>query len=122
MKRTHIFVHFIMSQRIERNWELLKLLCKCKRNQQKAILEASGNDLLRAVCECAYNTLRGNVQLTTGQKRKLATYKNHLRQLADRKTSLKKKNQIVLQRGGNLLALLLPPIIQGLEKLLFNRS
>ena len=115
------FFVFIISQRIERNWQLLKIISKCNKKQQKAIIEAFGNDLLRAVCECAYNTLTGNVPLSTTQKRKLARHKASLRQLADKRIALKTKNEIV-QSGGNLLTLLLPPIIQELGKLVFNQN
>ena len=57
------------------------------------------------VSECAKNVLRGNVPLTTNQRTKLGRNKKNLRSLTIKKTSLKKKRQI-LQKGGFLAALL----------------
>lgn len=108
-----------MSRCIEQNYELLKLLAKTRGKQRQAIINASGKDLIQAVCECAYNLLRGNIELSTDQKRRLATKKKHLRDLAANKVSLKKKREII-QRGGNLLAFLLPPVVESLSKLLFH--
>jgi len=53
--------------------------------------------------------LRGNVPLTSKQTTKLRRNKKNLRSLATKKTSLKKKRQI-LQKGG-FLAALLPPVL-----------
>ena len=108
-----------MSRRVEQNYELLKLLAKSKGKQRQAILDASGSELLRALCECVHNLLRGNILLSTNQKRKLASKKNHLRDLAAKQVSFKRKREII-QRGGNLLTVLLPPIIESLGKLLFK--
>ena len=108
-----------MSRCVEQNYELLKLLAKTKGKQREAIINASGNDLVKAVCECAYNLLKGNIELTTEQKRKLARKKRHLRDLTANKVSLKKKREII-QQGGNLLTVLLPPVIESLSRLLLH--
>lgn len=109
-----------MYRRAEQNYGLLKLLAKSSAKQRQAILDAAGKELLKSVCECAYNLLRGNISLSKTQKRKLAAKKKTLRDLTAKKVSLKRKREIILQRGGNLLSVLLPPIIQTLEKIFFN--
>jgi len=59
--------------------------------------------------ECAKNILCGNVQLSPKQKTALRHNKQNLRRLSIKKTSLKKKPQII-QKGGFLGAILAPVI------------
>ena len=77
--------------------------------------EASA-DLIKALCECTLNILKGNIKLTTAQKKKLARYKNILRSLAVKRTSMKKRKTI-LQSGG-LIGALLSPVLGVLGALL----
>ena len=71
------------------------------------ILKGADKDLLQCLSECAHNILRGNVHLTPNQKAKLTKYKQKIRQVADKQTSLKTK-QKTFQTGGFLPALLAP--------------
>ena len=75
----------------------------------KAIIRSSDRDLVNTLCECCFNVLKGNVQLTSSQKKKLQRHKNTLRQLSNKKHSLKRKRHL-LQKGGFLGALLGPVI------------
>ena len=109
-----------MSRCVEHNYELLKLLSKTKGKKREAIINASENDLIKAISECVHNVLSGNVELTPEEKRKLAPKKKHLRDLADSKVSFKQKREVI-QRGGNLLAVLLPPVIESLGRLFFQK-
>lgn len=61
--------------------------------------------------------LKGNVPLNSAQKKKLSTKKNVLRQLALKKTSLRKKQKLI--QSGGFLGALLGPIISVLGGL-FN--
>ena len=96
-----------MSARVKRQAHTLKLLAKSKPHICKAIIKGSDNDLVKCLSECAYNVLRGNVAITKTQKTKLTKYKQKLRKVADKKTSLKQKRKLV-QTGGFLTALLVP--------------
>ena len=80
-----------MSARVKRNLPLLKMLTTSKPAATKAIL--TDPVLIRAICECCHNVLKGNVPLTPRQKKRLARYKKKLRQLSDRKTSIKRKKK-----------------------------
>ena len=77
---------------------------------------------MASICECAYNTLNGNVPLTPAQHRKLRRYNKQLRTLANRKKSQKVKKR-TLQSGGFLGALLstILPVVTGLIGGLVNR-
>jgi len=59
------------------------------------------------ISECAINILHGNVQLSAKQKTALRHNKQNLRRLSIKKTSLKKKRQII-QKGGFLGAIIAP--------------
>ena len=90
----------------------LTLLIQCPSKTRKAMIAGGSSGLVKALCECALNILKGHVPLTMKQKRSLKRRKKDLRSLASRKTSLKKKKKI-LQKGG-FLGPLLAPLIGGL--------
>ena len=96
-----------MSTRVKRQAPVLRVLAKNDPHVCKAILRGADSDLLKCLSECAYNILRGNVKLTPAQKAKLSKYKQKLRKVGDKKTTLKQK-QKVIQTGGFLPALLAP--------------
>lgn len=96
-----------MSARIKRNLPLLKVLCGTKPALIKAVLKGASPDLISALCECSLNILKGNVHLTPAQKKQLPQYKQSLRTLARKGTSVKRRKQI-LQKGGFVGALLKP--------------
>ena len=98
-----------MSSRLKRQATVLQALAKSHPHVCQAILQGADKDLLQCLSECANNILRGNVNLTAAQKTQLTKYKQKLRQVADKKTALKRKQQIV-QTGGFLPALLAPLI------------
>ena len=97
-----------MSSLVRRNGAVLKVLSKTNPAAAKALIQSASPDLLNALCECALNVLKGRVTISSLQKRKLAHHKRELRDLVKKRTSLKRKRQI-LQRGG-FLGLLLKPL------------
>lgn len=112
-----------MSARVRKQADVLKVLAKGKPALCKAIVKGADQDLLRCLCECSHNILKGNVPLTSAQKAKLTRYKKELRAVAKKSTSQKKKKQ-VLQKGGFLPALLAPllaPIIAPLATKVFGK-
>ena len=102
---------------IKKHLPLMQYLAKGKPKINKAIIEESGSDVMKLFCECAKNTLNGNVKLTPVQYKKLKRYKTQLRQLTDKKIGHKKKKKL-LQRGGFLGALLgaVIPALIGLTR------
>ena len=105
-----------MSECLKRNAAILRLLQKLKPSTARAVMKEASPDLIKALCECTLNILKGNIKLTTTQKKKLARYKNILRILAVKRTSLKKRKTI-LQSGG-LIGALLSPVLGVLGALL----
>lgn len=73
----------------------------------KANIANADADFLCCLAECAYNIIKVNVPLSAVYKRNLQKYRTYLRKLSKKKTSVKKKKEI-LQTGGFLSALLAP--------------
>ena len=109
-----------MSRRLKKQEQVLRRLWRARKPQTvKDIIKTGGKELTNILCECALNVLRGNVPLKKQQKLRLTPHKKGLRELSDKKTSVKKKTNI-LQRGGFLSALLGPII--GIVGSLLARS
>ena len=86
---------------------MLQLLCGAKPALIKAVLKGASPDLIKALSECSLNILKGHVHLTPAQKKQLSRYKQSLRALAKKGTSVKRRKQI-LQKGGFIGAILKP--------------
>ena len=113
-----------MSKHMKDNLPYLQVLVKSKPKLHKllehgpVIIEHGPVSLITSICECALNLLKGVIPLTPRQKHRLAWYKTHLRGLASKKVSRKRKKQFLNQKGGNLLTALLPPVLTVLVSLL----
>ena len=108
-----------MSSVVERALPLLQTLVASKPILRKAIIDHASPDLIHAVTEIIWNTLKGVITLTDEQKRRLSRHKKEFRALVDKKLSIKKKRKILNQKGtGAALAALIPIAIS----LLANRG
>ena len=96
-----------MTARLKKHLEFLKVLQKSKGKLRKNLLKDIDNDVLKCLCDCAHNTLCGNLPLSSVHFKQLKKHKNKLRVLASKKVSLKKKKHLV-QSGGFISALLAP--------------
>ena len=107
--------------KIKEHLPLLKFLAKGKPKIRKAIIDESGPEVIHALCECAQNTINGNVKLSPAHFKKLKRYKKQLRLLADKKVGVKRKKR-ELQKGGFVGALLgaVLPTLAGLVGNLFS--
>jgi hypothetical protein len=101
------------------NIESLQSLARATPPKRKLLLKAADGGLVKAVCECASNTLHGNVPLTPKQKKTLRRHKKIMRVLAG-KSKLENKKKRLVQEGGGLVAPLLaaaiPLLMQMLKK------
>ena len=96
-----------MSRRVQKHAVQLKMLRDATPRLRKQIMHHCGKEILDCVCECVKNVLKGNVPLTSSQKQNLSRHRNKLRKLSLKKTSEKKKNEMI-QKGGFLCALITP--------------
>ena len=101
-----------MAQRLRKNHDFLKLLAKCTPAQRKAILRTADDSLVKTICECVLNVLKETVPVSKPAKRKLLKHKKSLTSLAEKSTPLHKKKKILVQKGGNFLSVLLPPVLR----------
>lgn len=109
-----------MSQLVINHVDVLKALHKLKPSQRVALLKTADKALIHCITECVYNILAGKVPLSAPQKAKLARRKQLLRNLVKRSTGWKTKKNILIQKGGSLLPLILGPLLSGVLKSLFN--
>ena len=77
-------------------------MAKCKPSLRKLLIEHGPVSLITSICECVLNLLKGAIQITPRQKRRLARHKTHLRGLANKKVSRKKKLNCFLKEIGNI--------------------
>lgn len=96
--------------------EHLKLLCKAKK--KSAFLRKCPNSVIKNVCECALNLLKGTIPVTKRQKNRLTPYKRTLRRLGDKKVPLFKKRRLLVQKGEGFLSILIPAAVSVLSTLI----
>ncbi len=97
-----------MSKRLKKHIDLLKILKKANPQQRKILLQTCEKGLICCLCECIKNVLLGNVKISKSKHNVLAKDAVVLRKLADRKTNLDQKRNLLVQKGGFLPALLAP--------------
>ena len=106
-----------MSSAVERALPLLQTLISSKPVLRKAIIDHATPDLIHAITEIIYNTLKGVIELTPDQKRRLSRYKEQFRALVNKRLSVKKKRKILNQKGtGAALAALIPVALALLSR------
>lgn len=94
--------------------EILRSLCYLPKTERFALLKQVDLRLVKLICECAYNILRGTVPLTTQQKSHLKRHVGQLRRLTRKGEKIEKKRQIIQRGGGGFLPALLVPIVTTL--------
>lgn len=95
----------------------LQLIKTCPKALRKKLLKNIPSRSVKAICECTLNVLKGNVPLTTSQKRYLSKYKSTLRKIGTKKGSLSSKRNLIVQKGG-FLNILLPAALSVLTTLI----
>jgi len=98
----------------------LRAICKCKNKKRKAIVQNASGGVIRTIAQLGKNILNGNFKLSPRQKQRLRRHKNTLRALSLKRSSLKKKRKLLMQKGGAFLPLLLAPILSAVAGSLFN--
>jgi hypothetical protein len=73
----NLFGGRLTMRRIRSNYHALQMLLKAQPKLRKAIILNARKELLNSISECALNVLRGNMQLSACQKRKLRKHKTN---------------------------------------------
>lgn len=93
---------------------LLQALVYANPKQRQCIIRHADKKLLICICECSLNLVKGNVDLTLKQKKKLKKYKSLLYRLAGNGNLKSKKRIIVNRTGSSILPLILVPVLTAI--------
>lgn len=100
-----------------RQLPLLRILATTAPSTRKTILKAADYNLIKAIVECVYNVLVGNVKVSPQCVKKLRKHKKVLRKIHSGKSrKWKNKKKTIVQTGGSFLPLLLAPVISYLAE------
>lgn len=88
-----------MSQRIRSHLVLFKIISQADKKLIKALFKFLDKDFVEALSECCYNFLKGNIKVSTISLRKLNNHKTSIRELGDKKKSIKSKKEVISQKG-----------------------
>ncbi len=96
--------------RLWRNLPHLKDLKKSSAKKRRKIISSAPPELINTLCDCCLNATSGTLKLSEPLKKKLKRHAPAIRALSKKKQSVKKRRQILLQKGG-FLPLLIAPIL-----------
>ena len=99
------------------NLDSLSVICNSSKKLRSAIIASSDKNVILAICECILNVLNGNIKLCDNDKEKLRNYKYTLRKIITTKQANKNK-ELLIQKGGNFLPLILPGAISLLTTII----
>ncbi|KAJ8666726.1 hypothetical protein QAD02_008388 [Eretmocerus hayati] len=111
----------------EKHIALLNALRHASYRQRVALLKAADRDLIRCICECALNVLRGVVTLESSQVKRLKRYRNTLRELIKKPAgkaahSWTGKKRKIVQSGGAFLPILLSSVLSAVISNIIERK
>ena len=100
---------------IKKHGSMVMAMMQATPQTRKKLVKNSPSEVINCVSECCQNVLKGNVHLSSAQTKKLYPNRQHLRRLASKSISVKKKKHILNQKGG-FLSLLAPALLPLLGK------
>ena len=86
-------------QALRKHADVLCVLAKAKPKLAKQLIAGAEPSLVKTLSQCSRNVLRGNLPLTTTQKRKLSRYAKSLRTLSTKNGTAKKKKALLMKGG-----------------------
>lgn len=104
----------------EKMLDVLRALRHLKKSQRVKILRSAHKQLIKCICECVLNTLKGNINLSTKDKQKLKRHQKVLRKIGSEQGTWSNKKKIIVQSGGGFLLPLLAPLIGTLFGQIFE--
>jgi hypothetical protein len=93
---------------VRKHAAMLKMIHKARPSLRRSLINMADRQLIHCICECTSNVLKGNVDLSPTEKRRLARHRKILRRLVKKGENWKAKRKIIAQKGGFLLPLLAP--------------
>ena len=99
--------------KIKKNSRLLKVISTSKKKLRDSIIKGSDKEFIYCICECVLNLMNGNLNIDKNTYYKLKPYKNTFKKLL-KKSQLKDKKRIIIQKGG-FLQYLIPAVITSIS-------
>lgn len=100
----------------QKDVEYLKLLQKSR--EKSKILKNCSNCMIKTICECVLNLLKGNLPISKRAKTQLTPFKKTLRTLAQKRVPLYRKRRLLIQKGDGFLSFLIPTALTVLSSLI----
>ena len=109
----------------------MDLIFKCKneiynigktktKRERSNLLKNFDNCVITAIAEISKNCLLGNIPLSKCNYNKIKKYKNDIRKIASKRTTLKKRRNLIVQKGG-FLNILIPTVLSLLANVIEKR-
>lgn len=95
---------------MKKHLPVLQIVQSVKPKLRKSIILHCDLDFIKAIDECIFNTLNGNLPLKDTELKKIKKFKTILRKVLKTK-GRNKKREIISQNGGSFLPSLLAPIV-----------
>lgn len=102
----------------QREQALYYTLSKSRGKQLNRIIDNIGYDVTKIICDTCGGILNGDISIKSDTKAKLGEYKQILRKLGDNSIDLKRRRNILNQKGSGFLPILLPIITSLLGSIL----
>ena len=97
--------------------DYLKKISSAKSVQQRnKLIKEAKSCVVDAISEIALNCLKGNIPYKQCDFKKLAKYKHLLREISRHKSVVNRK-KLIIQRGGQLMSLLIPTAIALIDSI-----
>ena len=101
-----------MSKALKRR-DFLDLLHKSKHRRRQILIDDATAEEIKALIEGLYNIIHGKIKINKSDFKKLKRYKRNIRQIVDKRRSIKYKKKIFKQQGG-MLSVALPLLVSAL--------
>ena len=92
----------------------LKRLSKLPSSQLQRQIQFANHKFVNDLCAATRKLRYAKIKLTPTLRKKLTRHRQHLRSLANRRTSVQTKKKLLTQRGG-VLPFLIPLIVAGIS-------
>ena len=118
MKSRSPILNYLKFNRVLRCSKELERLSQAKNTElrRRLILDAK-TCVIDAISEIAVNCLKGNIPLNSCDFDNLSKYKKILR-LLSKKITVQRRRKIIIQKGGQLLSLLIPPALSLISSII----
>lgn len=104
-------------KRLKGNKHTLYVLRNADSRLRKNMIKHVSPEVIKTISEIAYNVLKSNVNICRKTHASLKPYKNTLRKISEPQRKISSKRKILVQRGGNVIPLLIGTVLSILSNL-----